>query len=223
MKKFIIIFITLTLSATSFAQLIANKTDNKVTVGFDLFHDFQLGTGENWDARGFNQGTSWSITYNFPLGESKKHTVAIGAGMSHHNYYSYNRILNPYNDTLLITDSYRDNDKFKRAKINANYVDVPLELRFRMKDAWKIGVGFKLGILVMGKTKYVGPNDDGVVLHEKELYIKNLERYTYAATLRVGWKWVSAYASYQLNPVFEVGHNAPVIHPLSVGVSFAPF
>jgi hypothetical protein len=87
----------------------------------------------------------------------------------------------------------------------------------------KIGVGFKLGILVMAKTKYVGPNDDGIMIHEKETYIKNLERYTYSATLRVGWRWVSAFASYQLNPVFEVGHDAPVIHPLSVGVSFAPF
>ena len=87
----------------------------------------------------------------------------------------------------------------------------------------KIGVGFKLGILVMAKTKYVGPNDDGIMIHEKETYIKNLERYTYSATLRVGWRWVSAFAAYQLNPVFEVGYDAPVIHPLSVGVSFAPF
>ena len=51
----------------------------------------------------------------------------------------------------------------------------------------------------------------------------NLERYAYSATLRVGWKWVSAFAAYQINPVFEVGHEAPTFHPLSVGVTFAPF
>ena len=222
MKKFLITIIALTLSATSFAQLIANKTDNKVTVGFDLFHDFQLNTSDNWDARGFNQGASWYVTYNFPLGESTKHTVSIGAGMSHHNYFSYSHILNPYADTL-IYDQCRDVESFKRFKVNANYVDIPLELRFRIKDQVKIGVGFKLGILAMAKTKYVGPDEDGTLIHEKLTYIKNLERYTYSATLRVGWKWVSAFASYQLNPVFEVGHDAPVIHPLSVGLSFAPF
>jgi len=227
MKKLLLTLIALTFAATSFAQLIANKTDNKVTVGFDLFHDFQFipsSNVSNWDARGFNQGVSWCITYNFPLGESTKHTVSIGAGMTHHNYFCYNRILNPYStDTLNISESYRENESFKRAKINANYVDIPLELRFRIKDQVKIGVGFKLGILVMAKTKYVGPDDNGYIVHEKYTYIKNLERYTYSATLRVGWKWVSAFASYQLNPVFEVGHEAPVIHPLSVGLSFAPF
>ena len=219
MKKILFTLIALTLSVTSFAQLIANKTDKKITVGFDIFSDFQLipsSNTTNWDARGFNQGASWYITYNFPLGESSKHTVSIGAGMSHHNYFSYNNILN-------ISDSYRENKSFKRAKVNANTVDIPLELRFRIKDQVKIGVGFKLGIMVMAKTKYVGPNDDGIIIHEKELYIKNLERYNYSTTLRVGWKWVSLFAAYQLNPVFEVGHEAPVIHPLSVGISIAPF
>lgn len=224
MKKVLVTLIAMILSATSFAQLIANKTDNRVTVGVDLFHDFQLNTSDNWDARGFNQGASWYITYNFPLGESSKHTVSIGAGMSHHNYFSYNRILNPYStDTLIISDSYRDNENFKRAKVNVNYVDIPLELRFRIKDQVKIGVGFKLGIRVMGKSKFVGPDDDGYIIHQKDMYIKNLERYTYSATLRIGWKWVSAFACYQFNPVFEVGHDAPVIHPLSVGLTFAPF
>lgn len=222
MKKVLFTLITLVISASAFAQLIANKTDNKVTVGVDLFTDLQLKPSDNWDPRGFNQGASWAITYNFPLGESKKHTVSIGAGMSHHNFFSYSRILNPYGETFEYKD-YRDVENFKRFKVNTNYADIPLELRFRIKDQVKIGVGFKLGILVMGKTKYVGPNEDGTIIHEKYTYMDNLERYTYSATLRVGWRWVSAFAAYQINPVFEVGHDAPTFHPLSVGVTFAPF
>ena len=222
MKKVFFTLIALVISASAFAQLIANKTDNKVTVGVDLFTDLQLAPSDNWDPRGFNQGASWAITYNFPLGESKHHTVSIGAGMSHHNYFSYSRILNPYGETFEYKD-YRDVENFKRFKVNANYADIPLELRFRIKDQVKIGVGFKLGILVMGKTKYVGPDEDGIIIHEKYTYMDNLERYAYSATLRVGWKWVSAFAAYQFSPVFSVGHDAPVFHPLSVGLSFAPF
>lgn len=222
MKKALLTLIALVITATSFAQMIADKTDNKVTVGFDLFSDLQLKPSDNWNARGFNQGVSWAVTYNFPLGESTKHTVSIGAGMSHHNYFSYSRILNPYGDTLQYVDC-SEKDSFKRFKVNANYVDIPLELRFRIKDQVKIGVGFKLGILAMAKTKYVGPDEEGTLIHQKYTYIKNLERYNYSVTLRVGWKWMSAFAAYQLNPVFEVGHEAPVIHPLSVGLSFAPF
>ena len=240
MKKALFTLIALIISATSFAQLIANKTDKRVTFGFDLFSDFQLAPSDNWNPRGFNQGVSCALTYNFPLGESSKHTVSIGLGMSSHNYFSYTRILNPYTNGNLVYKDYRDVEGFKRYKVNPTYGEIPLELRFRIKDAVKIGVGFKVGVMLTTKTKYVGPDnigtlavddentitisdESGATVHQKLCYINNIERLAYSATLRVGWKWVSAFAAYQLSPVFAVGHEAPVFHPLSVGVTFAPF
>ena len=222
MKRILITLTVLLISTGAFAQLIANKTDKRFTMGLDFFNDFQLSTPENWDARMFNQGFSCALTYNFPLGESKKHTVSIGLGYTGHNYFSYSRIMNPYADTLQFVQ-YRDVDGFRRYKVNCNYIDIPFELRFRIKDAWKIGVGFKVGILVMAKTKFVGNNDDGVLIREKYCYINNVERMAYSATLRVGYKWVSMFVAMQLNPVFVVGHEAPNIRPLSVGFTFAPF
>lgn len=223
MKKILITFAALLLSTGAFAQLIANKTDNRFTMGLDFFTDFQLKTPDNWDARTINQGFSCALTYNFPLGESKKHTVSIGLGYTGHNYYSYTPIVDPYADTLELLPSQRDVDGFTRFKVNCNYIDVPVELRFRIKDAWKIGVGFKVGYMVMAKTKFVGNNDNGVKIREKECYIPNVERLAYTATLRVGYKWVSVFGAIQLNPVFEVGHKAPNILPVSVGLTFAPF
>lgn len=230
MKKALFTLIALIISATSFAQLIANKTDKRVTFGFDLFSDFQLAPSDNWNPRGFNQGVSCALTYNFPLGESSKHTVSIGLGMSSHNYFSYTRILNPYTNGNLVYKDYRDVEGFKRYKVNPTYGEIPLELRFRIKDAVKIGVGFKVGVMIATKTRYVGPDDDGsltdesgVTVNQKYLYINNIERMAYSATLRLGWRWVNAFAAYQLSPVFAVGHEAPVFHPLSVGVTFAPF
>ena len=231
MKKVLLTLIALVISATSFAQLIANKTDNTVTFGLDLFSDLQLAPSDNWDPRGFNQGVSFALTYNFPLGESTKHTVSVGLGMSSHNYFSYTRILNPYTNENLEYKNYRDVENFKRYKVNPTYGEVPLELRFRIKDAVKIGVGVKVGVMLATKTKYVGPdneegtltNGSGANVHEKLTYINNVERMAYSATLRVGWRWVSAFAAYQINPVFSVGHEAPTFHPLSVGLTFAPF
>lgn len=223
MKKIFFTLVAIILSTSAFAQLIANKTDNKVTFGFDIFNDFQLDTPENWDARLVNQGFSCALTYNFPLGESKKHTVSIGVGYTGHNYFSYSRIMNPYTKDTLQIVQYRDDSDFKRFKVNCNYIDVPIELRFRIKDAWKIGVGFKIGIMFNAKTVFVANNGDGVRVHEKSCYIRNVERYAYTATLRVGYKWVSAFVAMQMVPVFEVGHEAPRFLPLSVGFSFAPF
>ena len=231
MKKALFTLIALVVSATSFAQLIANKTDKKVTFGLDLFSDFQLAPSDNWDPRGFNQGVSFALTYNFPLGESAKHTVSIGVGMTSHNYFSYTRILNPYTTGNFTYQSLRDLEGFKRYKVSPTYADIPLELRFRIKDQVKIGVGFKVGIMVATKTRYVGPDGEdnpltdgsGATVNEKLLYINNVERLAYSATLRVGWKWVSVFAAYQINQTFSVGHEAPVFHPLSVGITFAPF
>ena len=231
MKKVLFTLIALVISASAFAQLIANKTDKKVTFGLDLFSDLQLAPSDNWDPRGFNQGVSFALTYNFPLGESSKHTVSIGLGLSSHNYYSYTRILNPYTNGDFEYQSYRDVENFKRYKVNPTYGEVPLELRFRIKDAVKIGVGVKVGLMLATKTKYVGPdsedytltNESGATVHEKQCYISNVERMAYSATLRIGWRRVSAFAAYQISPVFEVGHNAPTFHPLSVGLTFAPF
>lgn len=230
MKKALFTLIALVISATSFAQLIANKTDNRVTFSIDLFNDFQLAPSDNWDARMVNQGVGCALTYNFPLGESSKHTVSIGLGVSSHNYFSYTRIMNPYTNGDLVLKNYRDVEGFKRYKVNPTYGEVPLLINFRIKDQVKISAGFKVGVMIGTKTRYVGPDEDGVLtdesgvtIHEKYVYINNVERMAYSATLRIGWKWVSAYAAYQFNPVFSVGHSAPEFHPLSVGVTFAPF
>lgn len=240
MKKALFTLIALIISATSFAQLIANKTDKKITFGLDLFNDFQLAPSSNWDPRMVNQGVSCALTYNFPLGESAKHTVSIGLGVSSHNYFSYSRILNPYTNGDLVLKNYRDVEGFKRFKVNPVYGEVPLVLNFRIKDQVKIGIGFKVGVMIATKTRFVGPDDtgtltdeegntltltgeSGVTINEKYQYISNIERMAYSATFRIGWKWVSTYVAYQFNPIFSVGHEAPVFHPLSVGVTFAPF
>lgn len=223
MKKALFTLLVLLFTVGAQAQLISNKTDKKVTVGFDFFNDFQTKTTEKWDARKVNQGFSMALTYNFPLGESKSHTVSIGAGLSTHNYFSYSRIDNPYVKDSLDFIQYRNEKDFKRFKVNPVYAEIPFELRFRIADAWKIGVGFKFGIRIAGKTRYVGPDNEGLAIDEIYRNISNLERYAYAATLRVGYKWFSAYCAYQMSSVFEIGHDAPAICPLSVGFTIAPF
>ena len=225
MKKIVFTLFALALSMGSFAQLIADKTSNKVTANIDLFTDFQLKTNENWDPRGFNQGFSAAITYNFPFNESNKHTISIGLGISTHNYFSYSQILNPYNTDTLQFEQWRGKENFKRYKVNPIYGEIPVELRFRIKDAVKIGVGIKFGVMWATRTRFVGPDIENEItkIDVKYLYIKNIERFAYAATFRIGYKFISAYCAYQFSRVFEDGHDAPAIFPLSVGITLAPF
>lgn len=227
MKRILFTLAALLMATCASAQLIANKTDNRFTVNLDFYNDFQVNPSDNWDARLFNQGFSTALTYNFPLGESKKHTVSVGLGYGGHNYFSYTRINDPYTSDNFEYTSYREDGEvttgFKRYKVNANYIEIPAELRFRFKNSWKIGVGFKVGYNVMTKTKFVGNNDNGVKIREKLCYISNVEKVAYWATLRFGYKWVSLYGAVQLSPLFTVGHEAPTFVPVTVGFTFAPF
>lgn len=225
MKKiFFLLIAAFAISTEAFAQLIKNKTDDRITLGVDLFTDFQLKTNDNWVPRKVNQGVGTWITYNFPLGKKSKHQVSLGVGMSSHNYYSKSRIMNPYDSELTFVQ-YADTTDFKRFKINPTYIEIPLELRFRIKDAVKIGVGFKFGVKVASKIKYVGPDENGVLIHEKYTRINKdiIERYAYSATLRIGYKWITAYACFQMNRVFSEASGGPAIMPLSVGISLSPF
>ena len=178
MKKVLFTLIALVFSATAFAQLIANKTDKRVTFAIDLFNDFQLGASDNWDPRMVNQGVSSMLTYNFPLGESSKHTVSIGLGVSSHNYFSYTRIMNPYTNGNLVLKNYRDVEGFKRFKVNPVYGEVPLVMNFRFKDQIKISVGFKVGVMIGTKTRFVGPDEDGVLTDESGATINEKYQYT---------------------------------------------
>lgn len=224
MKKILFTLIALILSVGSYAQLIANKTDNKVTFGFDLFSDIQLKPSENWDPRGFNQGFSCALTYNFPLAESKVHTVSLGVGMTSHNYFSYSRIDNPYLTSGDFTlTQMRGDEGFKRYKIAPTYLDIPLELKFRIKEAWKIGVGFKFGVRLGARTRYVGYDENDTHIDVVQNYIPNTEQFAYSCTLRVGYRWFSIFSALQFNQLFELGHDAPQFLPLSVGFSICPF
>lgn len=222
MKKLLVVLFTFALATTASAQLLSEKTSDKVTIGYDVYTDFQTnlkGITSDYKARGINQGFNCFATYNFNVGESK-HIFAMGVGISTHNFYSNARIANVYADSLSFIIC--DKDDYKRSKINPTYFEIPMELRLRFNDQWKIGFGFKIGINVASKTKFVGAIDN-VSTKMKYFNINGIEKYVYGLTFRAGWKWINVFANYQLTNVFKESSAGPDINPLSVGITVVPF
>ncbi|MDY0077161.1 MAG: outer membrane beta-barrel protein [Bacteroidales bacterium] len=219
MKKAGLLIVLALFASSLSAQIITDKTSKKFTVGFDLYTDFLTQTPANYNARTINQGFNVFGTYNFALGKSA-HTFSLGLGIRSQNFYSNTAIANVNADTIRfvpITNNY------KRSKINLVYLEVPAELRFRFDNKWKLGVGFKFGILIDSKTKYVGDiTAIGPRVYQKSKKINSLEKYTYGPTLRLGYKWISAFAYYQPARVFK-RDLGPEFYPLSIGITLAPF
>jgi hypothetical protein len=219
MKRIGLIISLLLMVVALQAQIITDKTSKKYTVGFDIYTDFITKTPVDYTAAAFNPGFNVFGTYNFELGKTP-HIFAIGLGIRSHNLYSNTKIDNLNADTIVfspITNNY------KRSKINLVYLDIPAELRFKFDNKWKLGIGFKMGILIDSKAKYIGDESiTGPRVYEKRKRINSLETYTFGPTFRFGYKWVSIFGYYEIGRTFKRG-TGPEFNPVSVGLTISPF
>ena len=218
-KNFLILTTIMLLSFMANAQLIKDRTNGKITVGFDLYTDINTGNKyENFDLRAINQGFGTYITYNFPMGESK-HTVSLGAGYSCHNYYMKNAWLaEPYSHAITFEEAV-----VKKSKIYFNYMDIPMEVNFRIADKFKISFGAKVSFLINANSKAVGyMYGDG---HKWEIKYRNInaaESIIYSAFFRAGYRCVNLYLGYQFNNSFKQDRG-PEILPFSIGIGIRAY
>jgi hypothetical protein len=221
MKKAGLLVALVIMVMTAQSQLITSKTSKNVSVGFDLYTDILTKKPADMESRMINQGFNVYATYNFKIGEGP-HVFAIGTGIRTHNFFSDTRIENIKADTILFRPIDDDLD-YKRSKLNLVYLDFPAELRLYFKEDWKVGIGFKMGIAIDSKEKYVGQFiEDGPTMLLKQKKINSLEKYTYGPTLRIGYKWFNAFAFYQVTRTFQ-RDLGPEMYPLSVGLTITPF
>lgn len=220
-KTSVLLFLLFFLTSLSQAQSLSQRTEGLVIIGLDMFTDFNSGAAyENFNLRDINQGVSVYTMFNFKF-DNTPHFASIGVGYTGHNFYMKDAYLaRPYND---VTEFVQVPYDYERSKINTNYIDIPLEVSFKIKDQFKVSAGFKFGILAMGKSKYVGEllNDDKT-LRLKANRINNLEKYVYSVTMRVAYKSVHLFAAYQFSNTFKSGFG-PEIKPISIGIGVRPF
>lgn len=218
-KHFFLLSVLLLISYMAKAQLIKDRTNGQITIGFDLYTDINTGNKyENFDLRAINQGFGTYLTYNFPMGESK-HTVSLGAGVSFHNYYMKNAWLaDPYNSVITFEEA-----SVKKSKIMIGYFDIPMELNFRIVDKFKISFGAKVGFLMTSRAKANGNVfGDGHSWEVKYGSINALESIVYSAFARVGYRCVNLFVGYQFISSFKQDQG-PEIIPFSIGIGIRAY
>jgi hypothetical protein len=118
-----------------------------------------------------------------------------------------------------------DNIGHKRSKLTLPDLEIPIEFRFKTKSKFAAGIGFKAGYMLYAHAKWVG--DDYLFKTSNTLIasfknIKNLEKFEYGPTIRVGYKWFHVNAYYALSNIFTSGTGIN-IYPVSVGFVLMPF
>ena len=234
MKKIsILLIISLFIGNSVYSQGLSESIKKKFTVGADVFTDIWVGAPDNIDLRTIQQGATVFGMFNFPLGgEESLTTFSIGLGVRSHNMYSNSRIDDIKADTINFTP-IPDDVIYQRSKVNLVYLDLPVELKLRFKNGFKTTIGFKAGWAIDSKEKYVGDRyeeyygnqydyTNRVGVNETTKDIRQLEKFSYGPTLRIGYKFISVYGYYQISSVFK-RNLGPDMAPISIGLTITPF
>ncbi len=210
-----------------------------------LFTDIWQDVPDDMDIKAIQRGISIDAMQDMPLGRSS-FSVAAGIGFTSHNLYSDQRYL--YNAIEEKHDFYPVNLDYDKNKISLNYLDVPVQLRYRTRDTertFRIHAGMKAGYLVNAHTKYEGktymgpmgmqfpdhPDAEGFdppdqlverTTKVKEHNLENIASYRIGLTAMVGYGRFNVYFYYPLTDIFE-DNSAEDMRPLSLGVSLILF
>jgi len=212
----------LLLPHTGPAQIVNTTTKKRISIGVGLLTDIWPSPPAGMDIRAINQGVQVFGTYNVPFGKSD-FSFAIGLGITIHNLYWNYRYQGDSLDFQFV--KIEDTLSYKRSKLTMPYLEIPVEFRFKSESKVSVGVGFKVGYMVYGHAKWVG--DDYLFHSDNTLKasfkgIRNIEKFAYGPTLRVGYKWFNVTGYYSISSVFQKG-KGPDMYPISVGFVLMPF
>ena len=189
----------------------------------DIYQSFWIGMPSKVSYMKFDPGFNVSAIWDFKI---KNKPLAFGAGVGISYYTQYSNALLRYDEDNDIMRYYvlPSSVKYNLLKLNYLNVNIPLEFRYRNTNGFKFSVGARVGLVAEVSQKYKGNNPEDVsdTLMMKNLKVFNKMKYNVDVYTRIGWKFVDAYYSIQLTPLFQED-KGPKIFPMSVGISLSLF
>ena len=186
-------------------------------------------TYDNWSNKpdsikttGLGRGLGIYLCYDWPINNSH-FSFASGIGVGSSNIFFKNQELS-LTDTGSLGSQVRFVDateSYKKYKFATAYFEAPFELRYfsnkeNRNAGFKAAIGLRVGTLLNGHTKGVYTLD-GNKMTEKVDTKRYLEKWRFAATLRVGYGNFSLLGTYNFNSLFKAT-NGPQVTPYSIGI-----
>jgi hypothetical protein len=189
----------------------------------DLNWERLIGMNNSVNQKWFGRGIAVNLMYDYPLRRDGKVSFAIGGGFTSHNYYT-DALVQKSGGTQKVKFTKQPSSVKDGGKISLNYVDVPLELRFRTAEdnrehRWKLGVGAKVGYLLNIHEKTINGNGRKSKLY----YYPHAAKFRYGPTLRVGYGAVLLTGFYSFSTFFQEGKSVNAINAFSLGLTISPF
>ena len=227
----------------------ANRTSKMIqekTGRPDIPGDLMIEFGFNWakeHVSGYGFKTMGSRTFNayylydMNIGESAfSFHPGIGIGTEKYKFeenitlgYGFDSLGVRGVQFVSLDSIYGVGTNYKKSQINANYFDIPFEIRWRSrkydpKSSLKITLGGKVGFLFDSKTKVkYSESGENKITKQKERY--GLAGIRYGAYGKIGFGGFSAFCYYSLSDLFQKdkGPMGTTMYPVTFGLSLALF
>lgn len=210
MRRIILLFLLL-LPLQSFAQF-SFDLPGQIIIDFGLINLVETPPKmelKTWGSRSVNI----YYLYDGKLGGEKfSFHPGFGLGIDKYNFQE-DILLSKKGSTpeLSIDDLsmlYGNTIDVKKTLLATEYIDIPLELRFKTNNgrkAFRIGIGGKVGLLLASKSKVIMKDAAGQMLTLKEKNNFSIEQFRYGMTGRIGLGAINLFAYYNFNQLFEKG------------------
>ncbi len=203
-----------------------------IEFGFTNFMNNSMETlsDDELDFMKLNSEKSWSIKlnlleFNIPF-ISKRLGLTTGMGFEFNTWSLYNNVDIYEDENNIMVDSLVDKaDKdFKRNRLNATYLTIPLILEFQLptrRHKFYIGAGIEGSVRLWSQKsqKYFINN---VKYRDRVSDDFQITPFRYSATVRIGYGPIGLFANYSLEPLFRSGHG-PELYPFTVGLRLINF
>jgi hypothetical protein len=230
MKKILLLVLVLVSHSgqAQLAKLLGNLPGN---FAIDLGVSQMAGAPTALTQRVFDS-RSLNVGYLYELRLGGKFTFHPGLSLGAEKYSFSNSLSLAKNQSRLEVLELIGNggeDILSRSVLSANYLDLPLELRFSSstgRRAFHLATGFKVGVLLASHQKLVyarnAPGDVRKVKNYSDFY---LNPFRYGVYGRVGYGPYHLFAYYSLAEMFQSGRGPAreAINPLMLGVSIVVF
>jgi hypothetical protein len=218
------------------ATPVVSQDSNSVINNKDLDkkpHQDMLLVDFNWDRlvgldspvkqKWYGRGIAVSLMYDYPLNRTGKVSLAFGGGFTSHNYYT-NALVGKIDSLNVGAFEIQNSNVKDKGKISLNYLDVPLEIRFRSDEddrehRWKLAAGARIGYLINAHEKTI----DGNGFKTKLYHYPHVSLFRYGPTVRFGYGAVMVTGFYSLSTFFQTGKGFQQPNALSIGLTISPF
>lgn len=193
----------LVLQAQALDSLLIREPDDKYLEDqfyIGISYNALLNRPTNVDQSSLPYGLQLGFIKDVPLNARRNIGFGIGVGYSVNSFYSNLRAVKSGEE--IYYERIPDSIDFKRNKIEAHMIDVPIEFRWRTSKAgthsfWRIYSGIKLGYNFANRSRYIDADN------RLSFTNPDIRKLQYGAYLSFGYNTWNFYVQYQLNDLIE--------------------